>query len=70
MKNVPIKDALFDCYAQIAFEQDVAIESLVEQALLNAAGYEGMPLADDKVFGAAVKGQDCQAGDGLTKENG
>jgi len=24
-----------------------------------------MPLADDKVFGAVVKGQDCQEGDGL-----
>jgi len=63
MKTVKIKDALYDCYAQIAFEQDVPIESLVEQALLNAAGYEGMPLPDETIFGAAVKEQDCPIND-------
>ena len=65
MKNVKVKDALYAHYEQLAFYQNSHIELLVEQALLNASNGEGMPLADDKVFGAAVKGQDCQEGDGL-----
>jgi len=55
MKTVKIKDALYDCYAQIAFEQHKDIDILIEEALLYMAGYEGMPIPDDKVFGAAVK---------------